>query len=148
MRFFQPCVSGYGLHVHDDGAPSKGHNCGMSLLETAQALPGELLIVTTTLPARDAALRLAREAVGARLAACAQVDEAAITSVYHWQGEMCEEPEWRLSFKTVAARADALHRFVVARHPYAVPQWVVVRARTTTPYGQWVTAETAGDDKA
>lgn len=34
--------------------------------------------------------------------ACAQL--AAIERVYRWDGRVCADPEWRLMFKTAAAR--------------------------------------------
>ena len=113
----------------------------MTVMPVAE-VADHLLIMTTTLPAREAALQLARDAVTARLAACAQVDGAPLTAVYRWQGALCEDEEWRISFKTVPAQAEALRQFVAARHPYDVPQWVVVPAQASAAYGAWVAAET------
>lgn len=76
-----------------------------------------LLSIVTTLPGREQALAMARAAVEARLAACAQVDEAAITSVYRWQGDTCESAEWRLTFKTLPRCEPALRALVAGLRP-------------------------------
>jgi len=104
-----------------------------------------VLSITTTVPDRDTGLALARGAVECRLAACAQLDDAAIVSVYRWQGRLCEEREHRLTFKTVPAREAGLREWVLARRPYEVPQWLVVRMQASTAYAGWVRAETVDD---
>ena len=67
----------------------------------------EVLSLSTTVGSEDDALRLARLLVAQRLAACVQV-EAIHRSVYRWEGEVAEEPEWRLTAKTVPALRPAL----------------------------------------
>ena len=133
------------LAAHPLDLAVNSHNGAMYATESARAEAAQgVLVITTTLPERAAALQLARDAVDARLAACAQVDASPVASLYHWQGALCEDTEWRLCFKTTAAQADALHRFVAQRHPYAVPQWVVLTAQASPEYAAWVAAETQG----
>ena len=67
-----------------------------------------LIYVTTG--SRDEALAIARQLVENRLVACANV-LAGTTSVYHWQGEVCEEGEVSLILKT---RDDLVDRVVFA----------------------------------
>ncbi|GIG66033.1 divalent-cation tolerance protein CutA [Phytomonospora endophytica] len=99
--------------------------------------------VTTTVDAEEAAARLAGEAVAARLAACAQV-EGPITSVYWWAGAVEESREWRVVFKTTAAMAGELTAFIVARHSYDTPEVLVTPvAGGHGPYLEWIAAETA-----
>jgi len=102
-----------------------------------------ILSITTTVPAREPGLALARAALAARLAACAQVDEAPVTSVYRWQGQVCEEGEWRVTFKTTPACEPALRALVAAQHPYELPQWLVSPVQASAAYADWVRAETA-----
>ena len=108
------------------------------------AEPPDLLTVTTTVGSRPDAEQLARAVVAARLAACAQLD-AAVTSVYRWQGRVCEEAEVRLTFKTTAAAEPALRAFVAARHPYELPQYTCWRTEATPAYAAWVRAEVEAD---
>lgn len=107
-----------------------------------------LLSIVTTLPGREQALALARAAVEARLAACAQVDEAAITSVYRWQGDTCESAEWRLTFKTLPRCEPALRALVARLHPYEVPQWIAIKMIADHAYLAWVTAELVPQEPA
>jgi periplasmic divalent cation tolerance protein len=109
-----------------------------------QMMPSEqpvVLSVTTTVPAREQGLALARVVLESRLAACAQVDEAGITSLYRWQGQLCEEHEFRVVFKTLPVCEARLQALVAAQHPYEVPQWVATQAMASDAYWRWVRAE-------
>jgi periplasmic divalent cation tolerance protein len=96
-----------------------------------------ILIVTTTIGSIDAARLLARAIVDAGLAACVQLEPLA-ASVYHWQGKVCEEPEVRLTIKTVAQRRAGLQAFLAEHHPYALPQFTAWAASCSPEYAQWV----------
>lgn len=103
----------------------------------------DVVCVTTTVDAEEAAARLAGEAVAARLAACAQVD-GPISSVYWWEGSVEESREWRLVFKTTAAAAAELTAFIVARHSYDTPEVLVTPVvGGHIPYLEWVAAQAA-----
>lgn len=103
-----------------------------------------VVIVTTTLDDREAALTLGRGAVEARLAACAQVG-GPISSSYWWQGRVEDAQEWTLTLKTAADRADALVEHLVAAHPYEVPEVLVTPVTGGHPgYLTWLRRETTG----
>ena len=94
--------------------------------------------VWVTVPRRPLAVKLSRLAVESGLAACAQV-EGPLRSHYTWEGRVQAEDEYRLTFKFAAAKARDLETWVHARHPYAVPQWLVVQADHASPgYRAWV----------
>lgn len=98
--------------------------------------PG-LAVGWTTLPSRDEAFRLARTLAGEGLVACAQAD-GPIRSFYRWEGALHEDEEWRLTLKFAAGKADAVEARMRALHPYATPQWIVVRAdRVGADYLAW-----------
>ena len=100
-------------------------------------------VVLTTLPDEAGAEALARQIVDAGLGACVQLHP--IRSVYRWQGETCAEPEWRLAIKIRADRYPALEAFIRARHPYALPQIVMLPITAGAPdYLQWVAEGSAG----
>ena len=100
-------------------------------------------VVLTTLPDETSAETLARQIVEAGLGACVQLQ--AIRSVYRWQGETCAEPEWRLAIKTTVAGYARLEAFIRARHPYALPQIVMLPISNGAPdYLQWVAEGSAG----
>jgi periplasmic divalent cation tolerance protein len=94
--------------------------------------------VLTTVPPDFDARGLARELVEARLCACVNIVPA-ITSVYRWEGAVAEDGEQLLILKTVDERVSALRAALFARHPYSVPEFVVLPVRETSPaYGAWL----------
>lgn len=102
----------------------------------------EMVSITTTVGSPAAAQALAREIVAQRLAACVQIDEG-ITSLYHWQGRLCEEPEVRLVIKSLPGCEAALEALFARHHPYELPQFLVQRMRASRAYAEWARAETA-----
>jgi periplasmic divalent cation tolerance protein len=84
-----------------------------------------VIVLTTVGSAFDVAA-LARELVEQRLAACVNVIPQ-IQSVYRWQGRIESDAEQLLLIKTVDERLDALEAALLARHPYEVPEFVVMR---------------------
>lgn len=104
----------------------------------AQSAAPRILIGWMTAPDRKTALSLAKAAVEAGLAACAQISEP-ILSLYCWDGALCEETEYRVTFKLTADAEPQLRALLVERHPYEVPQWLAVEASYVLPeYAAWV----------
>lgn len=101
----------------------------------------QVLLVLSTVDSRAAADTLAAAMVEQRLAACVHIQ--AIDSVYRWQGQVQAEPEWRLLFKTTAARYAALETALRAAHPYALPAIVAWPcSHGLEAFADWVDAET------
>jgi periplasmic divalent cation tolerance protein len=95
-----------------------------------------LLIVTTVASAEDAQ-RLARTLVQEGLCACAQIER--IDSVYRWQGEVVEEPEWRMLFKTASDRYAQVQQRLSELHPYELPAIYSLRPEQALPaFADWV----------
>lgn len=93
--------------------------------------------VATTVASRAEAQALARKMVEAKLAACAQIE--GIESVYIWEGALQQEGEFRILFKTVEARYDALEAALKAAHPYSLPMILAVpAARVSVDCARWV----------
>jgi periplasmic divalent cation tolerance protein len=96
-----------------------------------------LIAVFTTVDQREQAQRIATTLVQRRLAACAQISE--IDSIYSWQGEVRQEAELRIVFKTTAAAYPALEAALRELHPYTLPQIVALPVEHAfAPYAQWV----------
>jgi periplasmic divalent cation tolerance protein len=94
--------------------------------------------VTTTLPDRALADRVASTLVDARLAACAQVI-GPLTSTYHWQGRTETAEEWYCFLKTTASRLPELRARLRALHPYEVPELIAVPIADGDPaYLRWI----------
>jgi periplasmic divalent cation tolerance protein len=99
----------------------------------------DIVIVLTTFPAdAPAAHAFARTLVEERLAACVNV-HAPMTSIYRWEGKVFEDGEQLLIIKTTDERVAALREEILRRHPYSVPEFVVVPiAETSDSYGAWL----------
>jgi periplasmic divalent cation tolerance protein len=96
------------------------------------------VIVLTTVAAGFDARPLARELVEQRLAACVNI-VAGVTSIYRWKGSVSEDGEQLLVIKTVSASLDDLREALFARHPYEVPEFVVLPiASMSDAYGAWL----------
>ncbi|MFD3942514.1 divalent-cation tolerance protein CutA [Streptomyces sp. NPDC058579] len=98
------------------------------------------VLTTTDSPAK--AQELARGAVEARLAACAQIS-GPVTSVYHWRNAIETEEEWQVLFKTTEARYEALEAHLLAAHDYETPEVLATPVvRASAAYLAWLEAET------
>lgn len=102
----------------------------------------KVIVILTNLPDREAALRLARELIAQRLAACVNV-LAECSSVYRWKGEIENAAEVPVLIKTRAARYAEVEAAIRALHPYELPEIVAVPVeRGLEEYLQWVADET------
>ncbi len=100
----------------------------------------QILVVTTTVDSEATAAALARTMVERRLAACVQIDRE-VTSLYRWQGELCEDREARLVIKTAPEREADVRAFLAERHPYELAQFVAMPVAASAEYAQWVRSE-------
>ena len=98
------------------------------------------VVVLTTVGAAFDAAALARELVEQRLAACVNIIPR-IQSIYQWQGRVETDAEQLLLIKTTRERLDALRERLMARHPYDVPEFVVIQPdEIAEPYRAWLVA--------
>ncbi len=96
-----------------------------------------MLLIHTTTPTRDEALRLSRALVEQRLVACAQLSD--IESIYLWEGRLQQEPECRLLLKTSDDKWPEVERFIRERHSYKVPAiFAVPVTQASEAYAAWV----------
>jgi periplasmic divalent cation tolerance protein len=94
-------------------------------------------LVLVTAPDLKTARRLARAALEARLAACANLVPK-IESHYWWQGKIAKSAEVLMVLKTTSARLAALERLILEQHPYDTPEFVVLPVnRVTSRYLAW-----------
>ena len=100
------------------------------------------IAVVTTVAKREDALRLAHTLVERKLAACAQI--SGIESVYSWKGEIQQEPELRVLFKTTDERYGLVESAIRELHPYELPAIHALAFEHVYPaYAEWI-AENAG----
>ena len=98
----------------------------------------ELVVALTTVPGDFDATKLAQDLVGSGLAACVTVLPG-VTSVYTWDGVPQVDREQQLVIKTTAGAIEALGELIRARHPYDVPEFIVLPiAGGSEDYLAWV----------
>ena len=96
------------------------------------------VLVLTTVGADFDARALAHALVEARLAACVNILPA-IHSVYRWEGRVMDDAEQLLIIKTSGERVEELRAELFKRHPYEVPEFVVLQIdQTSDAYGAWI----------
>lgn len=82
-------------------------------------------IVLVTAPDAKVARRLARAALGSRLAACANLVPA-IESHYWWQGKIQRGKEVLIIFKTGRNLLARLEKLILEAHPYDTAEFLAL----------------------
>lgn len=102
----------------------------------------QAIVVLTTMPEYEAALRLAKDLVGGRLAACINILPP-MTSVYEWKGKLEQGQEHQLLIKTSIDRYPALEARIRESHPYELPEIIALPVATgLDAYLDWVGMQT------
>ena len=99
-------------------------------------------VVYVTAPDKAEALRIGRNLVEDRLAACANILEGA-TSLYWWEGSVHEDHETILIVKTRESLVDAVIARVKSLHRYDCPcviSWPIESGNAA--YLDWIKQET------
>jgi len=98
-------------------------------------------LVLVTAPDRQSARRLAKAALQARLAACANLIPG-LESHYWWKGKIERSAEVLILFKTSASKLAGLEKCILANHPYDTPEFLVVQLHGGTErYLAWLGGE-------
>jgi len=98
----------------------------------------ELVMAVTTLPKTFDAAALAHDLVGAGLAACVNILPG-VRSVYLWNGVPHTDDEQQLLIKTTTLQVDPLWEVLRSRHPYEVPEFLIIPiVDGSDQYLQWV----------
>lgn len=102
---------------------------------------GPLIVFTTTGNMDDAA-RIATALVEQQFAACVNI-VSGVRSIYAWEGKIVDDEEQLLVIKTTGRRLEELRTALLAMHPYAVPEFVVVVVdQISEPYRTWLLGAT------
>jgi len=95
------------------------------------------VLVLTTVAVDFDVRALAHALVEMRLAACVNIIER-MHSVYRWEGRVADDAEQLLLIKTSDERLTELRQELFRRHPYEVPEFVVIPiAEMSEAYGEW-----------
>lgn len=107
-----------------------------------------VLVVLVTVPDAETGVNLARAAVQERLAACGNVVPG-LTSVYRWEGQVHQDQESLIIFKTTKDSLDKLKKKVLDLHPYDVPEILALSISDGhLPYLQWVEEEVEENERS
>lgn len=97
------------------------------------------VVVLVTCANTKEAKRIARAAVQARLAACANVFAAPVHSIYRWKGKVEQAREVLLLIKTSRKKLAALRAAVMRLHSYDVPEFIALPIAAGSPaYMHWL----------
>ena len=100
------------------------------------------LVVLVTASSQEEALLIGRCVVQKKLAACVTVVPN-VTSIFEWEGTVCEEREWLLVLKSHTDAYDALESEVKALHSYEVPEVIALSVTAgSSEYLAWIKAVT------
>ncbi len=97
------------------------------------------LVVLVTCGSRGEAHVIARRVVTLYLAACVNVFESPLNSVYRWKGKVRHAREFLLLIKTSRRRLAALRTEVQRLHSYDVPEFIALPVVSGSPaYLRWL----------
>lgn len=100
-------------------------------------------VVMTTVASIVAARELSRPLVEQRLAACANLVDR-VESIYWWNDALHQEGEVLILFKVAEGRLQEFKSELLRRHPYEVPEIVVLHMDAVSqPYLRWLLETTA-----
>jgi periplasmic divalent cation tolerance protein len=98
-------------------------------------------LLMTTIDSDEAASRIAKAMLGARLAACVQIFP--IRSHYVWQGELREDTEYALHLKIRSCDYAAAEALILQLHSYDTPEILRFDVAEGAPgYLDWVERST------
>jgi len=96
------------------------------------------IVVFCTCPDQVTAQKIAYNLMENRLAACVNIVPG-LTSVYTWQGKICQDAEVLLIIKTKQSCWDSLQQKIRELHPYEAPEIIdlpIIKGDKT--YLQWI----------
>ena len=101
-------------------------------------------IVMVTCGTITEARRIARRVVSNSLAACVNIVQSPVESVYTWKGKVEKAREYLLMIKTTAKRLAELEREVGRLHSYDVPEFIAFKVTEgSASYLTWLSSSVA-----
>jgi periplasmic divalent cation tolerance protein len=103
----------------------------------------EFCLVLTTASSEAEATAIAQTLVQEKLAAC--VNLVPLRSIYIWQDQLQQEPEWQLIIKTTLDRFLDLQERILALHSYEIPEILAIPVQSgSSSYLAWMSAQVNG----
>ncbi len=106
----------------------------------AQTKMTDKIVVLVTCGSLEEGKRIGQALVEARLAACVNVAQAPIESIYRWKGRVDTATEFLIIIKSSRARFPALQEAVKRLHSYEIPEIIAVPIeKGSQDYLAWLT---------
>lgn len=100
------------------------------------------IVIYITISSRDEAKKLGRALVEEKLVACTTI-MSPVHSIYHWQGELCDDEETLMILKTKRELFSEIEVRVKELHSYAVPEIIAMPiVEGSENYLSWLRNET------
>ncbi|MGH9691845.1 MAG: divalent-cation tolerance protein CutA [Candidatus Acidiferrales bacterium] len=97
------------------------------------------IVVLVTCGSAKEAKSIARAIVEGRLAACANIQQSPVESIYRWKGRIESAKEFLLIVKTSRKRYAALQFMVRRLHSYDVPEIIALPIEVgSSDYLAWI----------
>jgi len=105
-------------------------------------MTGKIIVMVTCGSAKEAR-KIAQALVKERLAACVNILQAPVESIYRWKGNVESAKEYLLVVKTSSRRFAALQAEVRRLHSYEVPEIIALPIAKGLPaYLAWISEST------
>ncbi|MDB5037419.1 MAG: divalent-cation tolerance protein CutA [Bacteriovoracaceae bacterium] len=100
------------------------------------------ILVLTTCPTRPSALKIARQILEKKLAACVQISSP-VKSIYRWKGRVERSQEVQVWIKARASSFKKIQKQISIFHPYEVPEIISIPIlQGSQDYLSWIEKET------
>lgn len=101
----------------------------------------DAIVVMVTCKSKAEARRIATALVTKRLAACGNILDAPVSSIYRWEEKIERTKEYLLILKSTRNAFATLEREVTRMHSYDVPEIIALPvARGSGKYLNWIAA--------
>lgn len=101
-----------------------------------------IALVYVTVKDKDEALKISKTLLAKKLIACANIFDNT-TSIYEWNGELCEENEVVMILKTMDKLFESLKDEILSLHSYENPAIVKLGVNDASEkFASWVEAQT------
>lgn len=100
---------------------------------------GTYVVVLVTCGSRAESASIARSVVTKRLAACVNISDSPVRSIYRWKGQVEQAREFLLVIKSSRARLALLRTEIERLHSYETPEFIVLPIVAGAPrYLAWL----------
>lgn len=102
----------------------------------------DIIVIYCTVPDKKVAKNITKILMKHKLAACVSIIDK-VSSVFSWDGEICEEKEFLMMIKTRRSHYAKIKLVIEDLHPYTVPEIIALPVvDCSEDYLKWLAKET------